>query len=68
MSHILVFGATGMLGHTLCRVLSQNHGVVGTVRGHAKEYRSPLLNVPLYSYVDVNDMRTKYSGQQSAAP
>lgn len=68
MSHILVFGATGMLGHTLCRVLSQNHGVVGTVRGHAKEYRSPLLNVPLYSYVDVNDMRTVYDAIKTTNP
>jgi len=68
MSHILVFGATGMLGHTLCRVLSQNHGVVGTVRGHAKEYRSPLLTVPLYSYVDVNDMRTVYDAIKTTSP
>ena len=68
MSRVLVFGATGMLGHTLCRVLSQNHGVVGTVRGHAKEYRSPLLNVPLYSYVDVNDMRTVYDAIKTTNP
>ncbi len=68
MSRVLVFGATGMLGHTLCRVLSQNHGVVGTVRGHAKEYRSPLLNVPLYSYVDVNDMRTVYDAIKTTSP
>lgn len=68
MSHILVFGATGMLGHTLCRVLSQNHSVIGTVRGHAKEYRSPLLNVPLYSYVDVNDMRTVYDAIKTTSP
>ena len=68
MSHILVFGATGMLGHTLCRVLSQNHSVVGTVRGHAKEYRSPFLTVPLYSYVDVNDMRTVYDAIKTTSP
>ena len=68
MSHILVFGATGMLGHTLCRVLSQNHSVIGTVRRHAKEYRSPLLNVPLYSYVDVNDMRTVYDAIKTTNP
>ena len=68
MSHILVFGATGMLGHTLCRVLSQNHSVVGTVRGHAKECRSPFLTVPLYSYVDVNDMRTVYDAIKTTSP
>jgi dTDP-4-dehydrorhamnose reductase len=57
-----------MLGHTLCRVLAQRHGVVGTVRGHAKDYRSPLLEVPLYSYVDINNLNSVAGAIQMINP
>lgn len=41
---ILILGATGMLGHKLIQVLSQNHIVIGTIRGNASELAShPVL-------------------------
>jgi len=40
MAHILVTGANGMLGHIVCRVLSQNHNVVGVCRGPRAAYRA----------------------------
>lgn len=36
---VLVLGAAGMLGHTMCRRLSPSHDVVGTVRGSENELR-----------------------------
>ena len=57
-----------MLGHKICHVLSQHHGVIGTVRGHARDYQTPLLNIPLYSYVDVYDMKSVYDAIKNTAP
>lgn len=41
---VLILGATGMLGHKLMQVLSENFEVTGTVRGAADDYSDhPLL-------------------------
>lgn len=36
--NILVLGATGMLGHKLIQILSENHEVFGTIRGTVTDY------------------------------
>jgi len=46
---ILILGATGMLGHKLMQVLSQQHTVTGTIRGNA----SDLTDYPVFSGLDI---------------
>ena len=46
---ILIFGATGMLGHKLMQVLSREHTVTGTVRRNA----SVLAGHPVFSKMDI---------------
>jgi dTDP-4-dehydrorhamnose reductase len=59
MAHVLVTGANGMLGHIVCRVLSQNHRVVGVCRGpraacHAPDWMEGS-RVSLLDRVDLAD-------------
>jgi dTDP-4-dehydrorhamnose reductase len=57
MAHILVTGANGMLGHIVCRVLSQNHNVVGVCRGPRAAYHAPgWLQGPRVSLIDRVDL------------
>ncbi len=46
---ILIFGATGMLGHKLIQVLSREHTVTGTVRRDA----AILADHPVFSKMDI---------------
>jgi dTDP-4-dehydrorhamnose reductase len=46
---VLIFGATGMLGHKLMQVLSREHTVTGTVRREA----SVLADHPIFSKMDI---------------
>jgi len=56
---ILIFGASGMLGHMLIRVLSPHHHVVGTTRSQYNAH-SPLKRIMngnnLINLVDVRDL------------
>jgi len=54
---VLVLGATGMLGHKLAQVLSDDFDVTATVRGTATDYRDhPVLgNVCLAGSIDAGN-------------
>ena len=58
---ILVFGASGMLGHMLIRVLSPHHHVIGTTTSHYN-VQSPLARIlsrdNLIDLVDVHNLST----------
>ena len=43
---ILILGAKGMLGHQLCRVLTNRFEICGTVRGDRQEYQQYQLLPP----------------------
>jgi dTDP-4-dehydrorhamnose reductase len=58
---ILIFGASGMLGHMLIRVLSPNHHVIGTTTSQYN-VQSPLARIlskdNLIDLVDVHNLST----------
>lgn len=58
MTRILVYGASGMLGHKLCQVLSEQFEVWGTVRHRRPEldWSAVLPQVNLIEDVDVYDL------------
>lgn len=49
MMNVLIFGATGMLGHKLMQVLSQEHTVTGTVRKDI----SSIKGNPVFSSMNI---------------
>jgi len=49
MTRILIFGATGMLGHKLMQILSGRYAVTGTLRGDA----SVLSGNPIFSGIQM---------------
>ena len=53
MTDIIVLGASGMLGHVVCDVLSRRHRVVGLVRGSREAYADlETLCGPRFSLLD----------------
>ncbi|MFW2382641.1 MAG: dTDP-4-dehydrorhamnose reductase family protein [Acidimicrobiales bacterium] len=60
MKRILVLGAQGMMGHMLCRVLSPEHVVAGTIRGRrADDLFAPAFDsVQLITGVESSDLNS----------
>jgi dTDP-4-dehydrorhamnose reductase len=59
---VLIFGATGMLGHKLYQVLSPEFDVVGTIRGGYKNisrygFMEPTILVPRFDAMNPNAVR-----------
>jgi dTDP-4-dehydrorhamnose reductase len=59
---VLVFGATGMLGHKLYQVLTKSFDVVGTIRSGYKTisrygFMEPTILVPRFDAMDFNAVR-----------
>ena len=62
MKKVLVFGATGMLGHKVYQVLTKSFDVVGTIRTGYKTisrygFMEPTILVPRFEATDFNAVR-----------
>jgi dTDP-4-dehydrorhamnose reductase len=62
LKKVLVFGATGMLGHKLYQVLRKTYDVVGTIRTGYKTisrygFMEPTILVPRFDAMDFNAVR-----------
>jgi len=57
MADVIVTGVHGMLGHVVCRVLMDNHRVVGVCRAPRATYASPdWMRGPRFSLLDQVDL------------
>lgn len=67
---VLIFGATGMLGHKLMQILSARFEVVGTIRGNPDSYSShPILGqMNLIRNVHVGNIESIRSAVQKIKP
>jgi dTDP-4-dehydrorhamnose reductase len=62
LKKVLVFGATGMLGHKLYQILTKSFDVVGTIRTGYKTisrygFMEPTILVPRFDAMDFNAVR-----------
>jgi dTDP-4-dehydrorhamnose reductase len=55
MARILIFGATGMLGHKLAQVFSATDEVIAAVRGYASRWPAAIPVAAVAEAVDIRD-------------